>query len=138
MLIFISLLGGVVIYEVFDNLSGLDAIGIAGMVTGFAIGLFSGKNLGMFSIFPSFIASISASAFFAILVFFSMNPQDPLTLVLGQFAIGFWLLAGDVVGCQWGKHFLIREEDLAHLRAAFGERSRNMSFGQKEKHNEDE
>jgi hypothetical protein len=138
MLIFISLLGGVVIYEIFDNLSGLDAIGIAGMISGFAIGLFSGKNLGMFSILPSFIASISASAFFAILAFFSMSTQDPLILVLGQFAIGFWLLAGDVIGCQWGKHFLIREEDLTHLREAFGEHSGNMRFGQKQNHTEED
>ena len=56
MLVFISLLGGVVTYEVFGNLSGLDAIGLAGLVTGFLIGLCSGKNFGMFSIIPSFLS----------------------------------------------------------------------------------
>lgn len=122
MLVFISLLGGVVIYELFGNVSGLDGIGIAGMVSGFAIGLFSGKNFGMFSIFPSFLSAVCASVLLAILAAFSMNYGDSLMRVFGQFAIGFWLMAGNVIGCQWGGHFLIREDDLSQLRHVFGER----------------
>ena len=121
MLVFISLLGGVVIYELFGNVSGLDAIGISGILSGFVIGLFSGKNLGMFSIFPSFLSATTVSFIFAVLGYFSMNTGDSVMTFLGMFAIGFSLMAGNVIGCQWGKHFLIREADIAQLRNVFGE-----------------
>jgi hypothetical protein len=121
MLVFISLLGGVVIYELFGSVSGLDAIGISGILSGFVIGLFSGKNLGMFSIFPSFLSASVSSLVFALLAFISMDSVDPVMTSLGLFAIGFSLMAGNVVGCQWGKHFLIREDDIAQLRNVFGD-----------------
>jgi hypothetical protein len=138
MLTFISLLGGVVIYELFGNLSGLDAIGIAGMLTGFFIGLFSGKNLGMFSIFPSFVAALCASLLFVVLAFFSMHTTDPVMIVLGQFAIGFCLLSGNIIGCQWGKHLLIRDQDLEQLRAVFGERRGSIKSSLKEGRREED
>lgn len=138
MLVFISLLGGVVIYEIFGNVSGLDAIGIAGILSGFTIGLFSGKNLGMFSIFPSFLSALVASTIFAILAFFSMNYGDPLMTVFGQFAIGFSLMAGNVTGCQWGNHFLIREDDITQLRNVFGDRSTSDKFAQRPQAEKDE
>ncbi|MCJ8340948.1 MAG: hypothetical protein MJK10_21000 [Pseudomonadales bacterium] len=131
MLIFISLLGGVVIYELFGNLSGLDAIAIAGMIAGFSIGLFSGKNLGMFALFPSFLAATSVSFLLVILALFSMNIGDPVLIVLGQFAVGFSLLSGTVIGCQWGHHLFIREEDLDQLREAFGESKQTGSVVEK-------
>ncbi len=121
MLVFISLLGGVVIYELFGTVSGLDAIGISGILSGFVIGLFSGKNLGMFSIFPSFLSASVSSLVFALLAYISMDAVDPVMTSLGLFAIGFSLMAGNVVGCQWGKHFLIREDDIAQLRNVFGD-----------------
>jgi hypothetical protein len=130
MLVFISLLGGVVIYEVLGNLAGLDAIAIAGMIAGLLIGFLSGKNFGMFAIFPSFLAATCVSVVFAVIAFFSLNYGDPLMLVLGQFAMGFCLLSGTVVGCQWGGHFLIREGDLDQLRAVFGNSRRESSSDQ--------
>lgn len=121
MLVFISLLGGVLIYELFDQFSGLDAIGMAGMLTGFFIGLCSGKNLGMFSLFPSMLSAVSASFIFIILAYLSMNSNDSIILVFGQCAIGFCLLAGTVIGCQWGGHLFVREQDLIKLKEIFGE-----------------
>ncbi|EPJ49712.1 MAG: hypothetical protein OFPI_23090 [Osedax symbiont Rs2] len=121
MLTFISLLGGVVIYELFGNLSGLDAIAIAGMLAGFFIGLFSGKNLGMFALFPSFLTAVSVSLLLMVPALFSMNIGDPLLIVFAQFAVGFSLLCGAIIGCQWGNHLFIREEDLDQLREVFGE-----------------
>ncbi len=138
MLVFISLLGGVVIYEMLGNLSGLDAIVIAGMVAGFFIGIFSGKNLGMFAIFPSFLAATCASVIFAIIAFFSLNYGDPILIVLGQFAIGFCLLSGTVIGCQWGRHLLIRDDDLEQLRAIFGERRGALKFRERDGRREDD
>jgi len=123
MLVFISLLGGVVIYEVFGNFSGLDAIAIAGMICGLVIGVFSGKSFGMFAIFPSFLAAVCVSAVFATIAFFSLSFGDSLMLVLGQCAMGFCLLSGTVIGCQWGGHLFIREADVAQLRAIFGNSS---------------
>ena len=127
MLTFISLLGGVVIYELFGNLSGLDAIAIAGMLAGFFIGLFSGKNLGMFALFPSFLTAVSVSFLLMILALFSMNVGDPLLIVFAQFAVGFSLLCGAIIGCQWGNHLFIREEDLDQLREVFGEAKQSDS-----------
>jgi hypothetical protein len=121
MLVFISLLGGVLIYELFDQFSGLDAIGMAGMLTGFFIGLCSGKNLGMFSLYPSMLSALSGSVIFIILAYLSMNSNDSIMLVFGQCAIGFCLLAGTVSGCQWGGHLFIREQDLIKLKEIFGE-----------------
>jgi len=121
MLVFISLLGGVLIYELFGSFSGLDAIGIAGMLTGLIIGLCSGKNLGMFSLFPSVLSAFSASFIFVILAYFSKNGSDPVMLVFGQSAIGFCLLAGTIVGCQWGRHLFVREQDLIKLKEIFGD-----------------
>ncbi|EPJ46516.1 MAG: hypothetical protein OFPII_19910 [Osedax symbiont Rs1] len=138
MLVFISLLGGVVIYELFGSLSGLDSIVIAGMLAGLFIGVFSGKNLGMFAIFPSFLAALSGSLIFSILAFFSLSYGDPIVIVLGQFAIGFCLLSGTVIGCQWGRHLLIREEDLAQLREVFGERHVALKFRERDGHREDD
>ena len=121
MLVFISLLGGVLIYELFDSFSGLDAIGIAGMLTGLVIGLCSGKNLGMFALFPSVLSAACASFIFIILAYFSKNGTDPVMLVFGQSAIGFCLLAGTIVGCQWGRHLFVREQDLIKLKEIFGD-----------------
>ena len=133
MLTFISLLGGVVIYELFGNLSGLDAIAIAGMLAGFFIGLFSGKNLGMFALFPSFLTAISVSLLLMILALFSMNVGDPLLIVFAQFAVGFSLLCGAIIGCQWGNHLFIREEDLDQLREVFGEAKQSATLLEKAK-----
>jgi len=133
MLTFISLLGGVVIYELFGNLSGLDAIAIAGMLAGFCIGLFSGKNLGMFALFPSFLTAISVSFLLMILALFSMNMGDPLLIVFAQLAVGFSLLCGAIIGCQWGNHLFIREEDLDQLREVFGEATPSGSVLEKAK-----
>lgn len=121
MLVFISLLGGVVIYEIFGSLSGLDAIAITGVIAGIFIGIFSGKNFGMFAIFPSLLSATCASFFFGVIALFSLNYGDSLLLVLGQCAMGFSLLAGTVIGCQWGGHLFIRDQDLAQLREVFGD-----------------
>lgn len=123
MLTFISLLGGVVVYEVSGSFSGLEAICISGIVSGFVIGLFSGKGLGMFALFPSFLAASFVSVLLMIIAFLALSYGDSWMLALGQMAIGFSLLAGTVVGCKWGRHLFIREDDLQQLKAVFGEKS---------------
>jgi hypothetical protein len=138
MLVFISLLGGVVIYELFGNLSGLDGIGIAGLFTGFFIGLVSGKNFGMFSIIPSFLSGLITSLLLVVLALFSMEAGDPILLVFGQFAIGFSLLSGAVLGCHWGGHLIVREEDLEQLREVFGERRGALKTRQKNGRRDDD
>ena len=137
MLIFISLLGGVVIYEIFGSLSGLDAIAIAGMIAGVFIGVFSGKNLGMFAIFPSFLAATCVSLVFGILALVSLNSGESLMLVFGQFALGFFLLGGTIIGCQWGGHLFVRDEDLAQLREIFGDKN-NLPSASRGSENKDE
>lgn len=125
MLAFISLLGGVVIYELFGNVSGLDAIGLAGIISGFSIGVFSGKSFGMYSLFPSFLSGFCVSLLLVIIAIASANTGEPVMIVLGQFAVGFSLLSGSVLGCKWGDHLVVRESDLAQLRRVFGERPRS-------------
>ncbi|MGB1236743.1 MAG: hypothetical protein ACPG4U_00955 [Pseudomonadales bacterium] len=127
MLTFISLLGGVVLYEVFGNLSGLESICIAGMFSGAAIGFFSGKHLGMFALFPSFLAGACVSTLLMLIGLLALNSADSLLLALGQMAVGFSLLGGTVVGCKLGDHLFIREDDLAQLKAVFGERTRTKT-----------
>lgn len=138
MLVFISLLGGVVTYEVLGSLSGSDAIGLAGLVTGFLIGLFSGKHFGMFSIIPSFLSALTASILLIFLALFSMDSEDSLIVIFGQFAIGFSVLSGTVIGCHWGGHLLIREEDLEQLREAFGEQSGDAKYSKNDSDTQDD
>ena len=87
---------------------------------------------------PQFFISLTASILLIFLALFSMDSEDSLLVIFGQFAIGFSVLSGTVIGCHWGGHLLIREEDLEQLREAFGEQRGDARYSQDDSYTQDD